>query len=65
MNDERPIEVQKEYPLREFPLGVCVCSHGNEDHVIDLGQFGIKDGMCELCVCKEFRHAHRGNKIGQ
>jgi hypothetical protein len=61
MKDDRPLEQQNEFPLREFSLGVCICGHGNEDHATDLGHLGIKDGMCEICVCKEFMPQTRSN----
>ena len=63
MEDDRPLALQKEFPLREISLGLCICGHGSEDHVTDLGHLGIKDGMCELCICKEFIHQRRSNRI--
>lgn len=55
MIDERTPEAISEFPLREIPLGMCICEHGNEDHATELTKYGVKDGMCELCICPKFR----------
>lgn len=61
--DDRPLEQQKEFPLRGFSLGVCICGHGDQDHATDLTHLGIKDGICQVCVCKEFTpQTRRGEK---
>ena len=60
--DTRPIEVQTEFPLREFSLNECVCGHGSEDHTTELGHVGVKDGTCEKCTCREFRRPMKGEK---
>lgn len=54
--DNRSKELQREFPLREIHLGICICGYGNEDHATDLDHLGVKDVVCEICICNEFKH---------
>lgn len=58
MEDERPMETQKEYPLRVIALNMCICGHGNEDHITEpfkIGNLKFEDGACEQCICQKFK----------
>ena len=43
MEDDRSVEAIREFPLRDIPLGMCICEHGNEDHATELTKYGVKD----------------------
>ena len=52
--DDRPANVIAEFPLRQIPLDICICGHGDQDHLTDIEGFDVEDGMCAKCVCRKF-----------
>lgn len=56
--DDRPMEIQLEFPLRRIPLDLCVCGHTDDQHQIELQSEFYGDGACGKCVCNKFAPAY-------
>lgn len=52
--DDRSQDIIAEFPLRKVPLDICICGHGDQDHLTDMEGYNIEDGMCAKCVCRKF-----------
>ena len=61
LDKDRPIEIQKKYPLRKVRLDACECGHDDSDHQTERTLTGVEDGCCSLCVCKKFILPERKN----
>lgn len=54
MIDDRDPKTINQFPLRKIRLDMCICGHDDSDHQTVIGDTGVGDGECALCVCKGF-----------